>query len=136
MTLLHAIKMVFPPIAIVYSLRYNSPFVLLASVVFFKWVTTWKIQSQVINWISASVFSIYLIHCNSFVWDRLMTFLKGVQDNYYAWQVAIIIPITMLLFYTICIGLDKIRIVICTPIVKKLTLYSTDLQMRIKMLLR
>ena len=65
-----------------------------------------------------------------------MTFLKGVQDNYYAWQVAIIIPITMLLFYTICIGLDKIRIVICTPIVKKLTLYSTDLQMRIKMLLR
>lgn len=47
-------------------MRYNSPAVMIASVLFFKWTMTWKIQSKSINWISASVLAVYIIHMGPF----------------------------------------------------------------------
>lgn len=128
MTAMHAIKMIWPPVAVIYSLRYNSPMVLLASIVFFMWIRTWKIRSTVVNWIGASVFAVYLIHCNPFVWDRLMSFLKSIQADYTSWQTAILIPVALCGFYFICILVDKIRIVVFNQLIKRMTGLGTSIQ--------
>lgn len=94
---------------------------MLASVAFFMWVRTWKFRSTAVNWISASVFSVYLIHCNPFVWGRLISFLKAIQANYGSWQTAFLVFSAMLVFYFVCILIDKVRFVIYGFLVGKTT---------------
>ena len=110
MTGCHMIKMIFPPISIIYSMRYNSPFVLLTSIVVFLFFSQLKYQSKKINWIASSVFSVYIISEQPFVKTLFYNGLRTFQQNYNEYQVAIVIPIIMIIFYFICIFIDKIRI--------------------------
>lgn len=64
MTVLHAVKQVWLPIAVIYSLHFNSPMLIIASVLLFLWAKGLSIQSRVVNWIASSVFAVYLVHCN------------------------------------------------------------------------
>jgi hypothetical protein len=119
MTLLHMAKMKCPPVAIIYSMRYNSPSVLLASVLLFQWVRTWNIKSRVINWVAVSVLSVYVIHSQTVVSSGFFGFLKSVSQNSAVSPVlsACIIMGTTIGLYAICILLDKVRITICSPVV-------------------
>lgn len=123
MTMMHAIKMVWFPITIFYSMRYNSPMVMFASVVFFMWVQTWKLQSKTINWIAVSVLSVYVIHSQPVVSSLFFGFLKDVSQssNINIIMSAVILVISTLMLFALCISLDKFRIFICAPIVKTCT---------------
>ena len=121
MTLMHSIKMVFFPISIVYSLRYNSPMVMLASVVFFMWIRTLKIRSQLINTVSVSVLSVYIIQSQPIVDKYLWSFCKMLSDKYESFSEFFFILISLLLFYVLCVSFDKIRILICSPCVNRLS---------------
>ena len=80
MTGLHMVKMRFFPIAVIYSLHYNSPCVLVASVMMFLWARTWTLQSKAVNWFAGGVFAVYLIHCNPYVSPYYWQLMKAVRD--------------------------------------------------------
>ena len=121
MTMLHGVKMVFFPISIIYSMRYNSPMLFLASFFLFQWVRTWRIKSNLINWIAVSVLSVYIVHTQPLVAHYFFDFLKGISIDPSSSQLssACIIIIASLCLYTIYILVDKVRTIITNPIVSK-----------------
>lgn len=133
MTALHAVKMIFPPIAVVYSMRYNSPMCLIASVVVFVWTKNWTIKSKVINWIAISVLSVYVVHSQPIVSYYFFNTLKAItQSSTFSpcLTACLIISITTGL-YIACIFFDKFRIMCCTPLVNKIELYGLKFQNKI-----
>ncbi len=46
---------------------YSSPFVILSSVSFFLFFTKLSLRSQIVNWIAASCFAVYLVHTSPFI---------------------------------------------------------------------
>ena len=96
-------------------MRYNSPAVMVASVLMFLWVMTWRMQSKAINWISASVLSVYIIHMSKVGEHLFFAPLKWMDANLqmeWIWMAAFVVT-----FYMSCILFDKIRIAVCTPLV-------------------
>ncbi len=116
MVVMHGIKTIFPPFAIVFSLRYNSPSVMVASVLFFCLALKWKIQSKYINWISSSVLSVYIIHAGPFGSNIFFTPLKWMAHNMNAITAFLCMSAFTLGFYALCILLDKVRMFLCKPI--------------------
>ena len=78
-TALHAIKMVFPPIAIIYSMRYNSLMNLIASVIFFTWAMQWSFQSGLVNRVAKSVLAVYI--CSELIPYVYYGVLHQIQEN-------------------------------------------------------
>lgn len=119
--LMHAIKVRFAPMAILFTFRYNSPMVMLATLAFFHWVMTWKLQKKWINWISASVLSVYLIQSQHIGGKLLFGTCDNIHNTFSTIPAAILIVTTIAAFYACCILFDKVRIKICTPINKCLS---------------
>lgn len=116
MVVMHAIKIVFPPFAIVFSMRYNSPAVMIASVLLFCWVKEWRMQSKVINWISTSVLSVYIIHMGPFGSYYFFEPLKWITANWSPMMVCMGTVLFIIVFYAACILVDKVRMIVCLPI--------------------
>lgn len=116
MVVMHGIKTVFPPFAIIFSLHYNSPSVMFASVLFFCFALRWKIQSKYVNWISSSVLAIYLIHSGPFGSNIFFTPLKWMANNMNAFTAFVSMSAFTLGFYALCILLDKVRMFLCKPL--------------------
>lgn len=117
-TVLHAIKMVFPPIAIIYSMRYNAPTTLVATMCLFSWVLTWKIQSKTINWFAKSALAVYV--CSEFLPIYYRPIL-WIHDMYQGGAEAVLLLLFILMFYISVASFDKVRIRIAEPIVKILS---------------
>ena len=115
---LHAIKMVFPPIALIYSMRYNSPMNMLATISFFCWAMTWKLQSAFINKVAVSVLAVYI--CSEFlpVYYRP---LHWIQAEFSGWGEFVLIPLFIIAFLFACVLFDKLIIWITTTLVYKLS---------------
>ncbi len=124
MVVMHTIKILFPPFAVVFSMRYNSPAVMIASVFLFNWAKTWKLQSKTINWISASVLAVYIIHMGPFGSHYFFAPLKYMSAEWCTLYACIGMVAYVMLFYACCILLDKGRIFICKPINDWLTCKS------------
>lgn len=102
--------------AILFTFRYNSPMVMLATLAFFHWVMKWKLQKKWINWISASVLSVYLIQSQPVGGKFLFGTCDIIHNTFATIPAAILMVATIAVFYVCCILIDKIRIKICTPI--------------------
>lgn len=100
------------------TFAYNSPFVVMASVSFFLIFTTIHFRNKHVNEIAASSFAVYLIHKMPPIWSNLRSFLiestKGINEPTFAlyWIVFV------LLIFTTCITIDKIRLKLMTPVVR------------------
>lgn len=123
MTGLHMLKMRFFPISIIYSLHYNSPCLVLASVLLFLWARTWTIQSNNINWIAGSVFAIYLIHCNPYFSPYYWSVMKAIRDIGPWYITPFLVGGASLLAYSLFIGIDKLRLLVFQPMETKIANY-------------
>lgn len=113
MTLLHAVKMVWNPIAVVYSLHYNAPMMILASVLVLLWAKNLKIQSRGINWVAASVFSVYLILSNPIVVPYLHQWIMQILEvTDSSAGGGILLAMLILCLFAACILVDKVRIAV------------------------
>lgn len=112
-TALHAVKMVFPPIAIIYSMRYNSPMTLIASIIFFTWVMQWSFQSRIVNKVAKSVLAVYI--CSEMIPFVYYGALHRIQDVLPLWAELIAVPAYIIAFFLAFILVDKVRILITTP---------------------
>lgn len=109
MTGFHMCKMVFPPTAVLYSLRYNSPMLMVASVLIFLLFANLKIMSRAINWVSESVLAVYLISTLPFFGPRYYRLIKQLSVNYSGLSEFFLILVTMICFYSACILGEKLR---------------------------
>ena len=99
---------------------YNSPVLILMSVLFFLIFTTFNFKSKVVNWIAGSVFAVYCVHENFYFFrDEWYSFL---EQQYLANKG--IFPVVWigvcLLLFMICILFDKIRELITRPVINPL----------------
>lgn len=94
----------------VYSLHYNSPALIGASLVVFLWAKGMKIQSKRINWVASSVFAVYLVHCNAKViplFNQVLWNMKAVSESQA--MTAVLIGGFLVAVFVGCILIDKVR---------------------------
>lgn len=120
MTGLHMCKMVFLPTAVIYSLRYNSPILMVTSILTFLLFANLKIESKIINWISESVLAVYLISSLPFFGPRYYEILKELSTKNTGILALVLIVGVMMSFYFICIVADKVRKLMVRSIDKKI----------------
>ena len=105
------------------AFAYNSPFIIFASAFFFLIFNSFSFTSPNINYIASSAFAVYLIHKMPPVWSDLKNFLISNSENYDL----ILFPLFWIAFifmiFTACITIDKLRVIITTPLSKFLSKY-------------
>ncbi len=114
--LMHAVKVRFAPMAILFTFRYNALMVMLATLALFHWVMKWKLQKNWVNWISASVLSVYLIQSQAIGGKLLFGTCDNIHNTFSTIPAAILMVVVVVGFYACCILVDKVRIKICNPI--------------------
>ena len=118
----YTLKFIKNPILLDYSYKlygaYLSPFIIFSSVCLFLFVLKFEFNSKFINWIAASVFSVYLIHCNPFTFSYYKQVCSFLFEQYNTIQYLILITLFIISVFTIAIIIDKIRIIVWNTLVK------------------
>ena len=108
-------------IGLALDFAYNNPFVLLSAVALFMvFVKIPAFSSPAVNWVSVSVFMVYLLHKTPYFWIKLRSSLIGLYEDYdtfgFVWRsVAIYVVI-----FVVCILVDKVRMPVCRWIASQL----------------
>lgn len=112
MTILHAVKMVWLPISAFYSLHFNSPMLIVATLLVFLWAKELIVpQSRAINWVAASVFSVFLIHCNMNIVPHFWSLIEQIRCFFSSPALTILaLSLSIVVFFMGCILIDKVRI--------------------------
>lgn len=97
---------------------YLSPLVILSSVCLFLFVLKFDFRSKIVNWIAASVFAVYLIHCNPYLFTYYLDFCSSLFEQYNSIQYFFLITLFILSVFITAIIIDKIRIMTWNAIVK------------------
>jgi surface polysaccharide O-acyltransferase-like enzyme len=132
MSVLALIRLKYPIVNVVYSLHYNSPLVLLSSVVFFMFFASLKFQSKLVNYISISALSVYLIHQNTNGWAKYVSCVKYLQVQSSGFFLLMDLTLLIICVFILSIIIDKIRILIMTPIQNMLMTIIDDRIFKIK----
>jgi hypothetical protein len=110
---------------------YNSPGLILNSILCFLLFMVMEVKSEKINLIASSVFSIYLIHANKYVLSLLRMVVAYFQERI-SWFIVFLIFLVAFSFIVclFCVIIDKIvtpiRYSIGEILYKKLWLYKID----------
>ena len=108
-------------IGLALDFAYNNPFVLLSAVALFMvFVKIPAFSSPAVNWVSVSVFMVYLLHKTPYFWIKLRNSLIGLYEDYdtfgFVWRsVALYVAI-----FVVCIFVDKVRMPVCRWIASQL----------------
>lgn len=92
---------------------YSSPLVILSSVFFFLFFTKLSFQSQFINWISVSCFSVYLVHTSPYIFKNY--YIDVIR---YWYEIESRIPFILYtsgliaFFFVFSVCFDKVRIIV------------------------
>lgn len=98
---------------------YNSPVLILMSVLFFLIFTTYNFKSKVVNWIAGSVIAVYCVHESQYFFRN--AWYSFFEKQYLTKPLFPIIWIgSCLLLFVVSILFDKIREFIMHPIIKPL----------------
>lgn len=116
--------------------RYDSPVLMLMSILFFLVFTTFNFSNKGVNWVASSAVAVYAIHENKYFDKQLWYgFIERQYLNYD------IVPFLLLLLgycvciYTTCIFVDKIRLVLMTPFnpgIEKVSLLSEKISLKVE----
>lgn len=102
---------------------YANPLFIVSALIVVLLFTNLKIRSKFINWISISSFSVYIVHCNTFVYPyygKTIKLIAEYSDDYTFLSVFAFI----ILVFVACILIDKIRIYIWDKIHSRFQLYE------------
>ncbi|MBQ2199582.1 MAG: acyltransferase family protein, partial [Bacteroidaceae bacterium] len=62
--------------------HYNSPFIVVSSLVVLLMFSKLEFQSKVINYLSSSAFAVYLIHAHPLLWDEYLNLFPPIYAKY------------------------------------------------------
>lgn len=97
---------------------YNSPFIILGAIFFFYCFKKIKLQSKIINQIAPLTFGVYLIHEtpeNRIPTKALVAYMDATIQNPLLTGIALVVVAVCI--FTVCAGIEKVRQLICNPIV-------------------
>lgn len=110
---------------------YNHPLLLINSMALLVVFLTFKFQSKSVNWFAESAFSVYLISENSYIRDYWYNCAANVLNSPHVVFRYIKLFLIAFVVMVICLGMDKIRMLITNPIVRyattKINSYHTDI---------
>lgn len=95
---------------------FNSPLVILSSIMFFYFFLSFSIYSKFVNTVASSTLAVYVIHMNPNLKPLLFDWINEYYDKSIFFY--ILGGIAIILFFSICILVDKVRIMLMTPIMK------------------
>jgi len=87
---------------------YNCPFVMFASLFLFFYFQKMNFKSSKINWLSASAFSVYLIHCHPIVFDFFCNSTKWLFDRFDGLLGIVVLFLWLCSVFFLCIFIDKL----------------------------
>lgn len=114
-------------------MSYNSPLVILGAVFFFYCFKKLKLKSRIINKIAPLTFGVYLIHetpDNRFILKNIIQQVNNAIDNPILMFIALIA--VAIIVFLICAGIEKIRQLICDPIIDFMDKKTFGLQSKLK----
>ena len=91
-------------------IHYSSLFVILAALALLLAFSKMHFSNRIINWIACSSFSVYLVHFHPIVIPHLKYGMVSLSDSMNCWTFAISAFGLALLFFVVCVLIDKIRI--------------------------
>ena len=91
---------------------YNNPLILLASLYFFLFFVKLEFHSYIVNTLSVSSLSVYLIHTNPFFIQYFKIFIFGLYDRTSEFVILFVLALmlSMFIFMMLCFLFDRIRI--------------------------
>lgn len=95
---------------------YNSPVLILMSILFFLIFTTFKFKNKIVNWIGSSTLAVYCVHENNYFFRN--EWYAYFEDLYLSGTNAfpfILLGACVCLFI-LCILLDKVRGIVTRPL--------------------
>lgn len=101
-------------------LSYCSPLLLASSVILFLMFLRIHIRSKIINYIASSCLAVFILHTSSPIMNLLKykNFTYFTEYELFGWLLRMIIACIIVFF--IAISLDKIRLFICSPLIKSI----------------
>ena len=91
--------------------HYSSPLIILASIYFFLFFTKCSFKSYLINWVSLSVFAVYIVHCSDFIFQPYYLHVIRVLYGAYPFFLFLFFTIALIMvFFSLAILVDKVRI--------------------------
>lgn len=99
---------------------YNCPLVIISAVHFMLFFSKFSFKSRVVNWLAISAFAIYLTHSGTFLW----TYYDDAIRRWFATESRFVfigyVVAMMLVVFIGSILLDKARLLLWRPILKRL----------------
>ena len=88
--------------------HYNSPFIVVSSLVVLLMFSKLQFQSKVINYLSSSAFAVYLIHAHPLLWDEYLNIFPPIYAKYPNLLGVLLMMLVAIIIFFLCIAIDKI----------------------------
>ena len=88
--------------------HYNSPFIVMSSLVVLLMFSKLQFQSKVINYLSSSAFAVYLIHAHPLLWDEYLNLFPPIYAKYPNLLGVLLMMLVAVIIFFLCIAIDKI----------------------------
>ena len=88
--------------------HYNSPFIVVSSLVVLLMFSKLQFQSKVINYLSSSAFAVYLIHAHPLLWDEYLNLFPPIYAKYPNLLGVLLMMLVAVIIFFLCIAIDKI----------------------------
>ena len=99
---------------------YLNPLVILMSIYLFLFFKKINLGSNnIINFFSASAFSIYLFHCNIYTGDYISNIWKYINTYYGIFSSMFVAVLSFIAIYIFCTLIDQIRIILYNKVICK-----------------
>lgn len=93
---------------------YASPLVIIGSISLLLWFSRLTFHSKVINWVAASSFAVYLLHCSRGVLDKFCALTRYMYEGCGIFGILC----TIVVVFTLGVLVDKLRIIVWNMIDK------------------
>ena len=88
--------------------HYNSPFIVLSSLLVLLMFSKLHVQSKLINNLSSSAFAVYLIHAHPLLWDEYLNLFPPIYAKYPNLLGVLLMMLVAVIIFFLCIAIDKI----------------------------
>ena len=88
--------------------HYNSPFIVVSSLLVLLMFSKLQLQSKVINYLSSSAFAVYLIHAHPLLWDEYLNLFPPIYAKYPNLLGVLLMMLVAIIIFFLCIAIDKI----------------------------
>ena len=99
-----------PYLMIIFT-KYNSLFIIGAALFLLLGFSKLSFYNKIINWVSSSSLAVYLFHFILFP-QYMSPWIRSISNNYNGFTMVILICALLLLFFTVAIIIDKLRILL------------------------